>query len=85
MTMKELRRIVGAGRRRTGLYSASSGEGFPLLVAGEAVKVVILGHDVASFYGGQTGEKVLLRYAREPFAQITTPGPPTRAWTLAVD
>jgi hypothetical protein len=74
MTMKELREIIGAGRRRTGLYSAGIGKSFPLLANGEVVKTVILDHDVASFYGGQTGEKTLLRYVREPFADVESQG-----------
>ena len=73
MTMKELRKIIGAGRRRTGLYTAGSLSGeirFFLRVNGEDVKTVILDHDVASFYGGRSGEKTLLAYAREPFAGV---------------
>lgn len=73
MTMKELKKIIGAGRRRTGLYSAGSLSGaihFFLRVNGEDVKTVILSHDVASFYGGRSGEKAILVYAREPFAGV---------------
>jgi hypothetical protein len=73
MTFKELRKIVGAGRRRTGLYISEtlSGEiNFSLRVNGEDVKTVILDHDVASFYGGRSGETAILRYLREPFAEV---------------
>lgn len=71
MTLKRLRQIIGAGRRRTGLYASKIGQSLPLLVNGSPVKVVVLEREVASFYGGQSGEKMLLRYVREPFDGVT--------------
>lgn len=77
LTHKELRKIVGAGRKRRGLWNVHDLNHQPttdLAINGQPVKVVIIGSDgYASFYGGVQGEKFLVNFLRSPYTVDAVP------------